>query len=313
VNGIGADKSSYPAHIQARLALAASRLKREIIMQKADIVQAFTKAGLQARIPAIDRLVRPSIRLQATQVAEQTLAPGASKLGGHPDLPEQITWPGKGNTPLSFLAQIRLSDVQAYDSEHLLPPQGMLWFFYDAHQETFGEQPGDRAGWSILFEASATNLQRRSAPAALPAESRFPACALTPHSELTLALQPELELPAFDWSDREQQAYEAVLEALHPGAERAQPQHRLLGYPDTIQDDMREQCQLVSNGVTDSDDPRAAQLQKGNADWQLLLQIDSDAAAKMRWANNGMIYYWTRLADLRASRFDQSWLVLQSE
>lgn len=283
-------------------------------MQKADIEQAFSKAGLQARIPAIDRLVRPSIRLRATPVEESTLVAGASKLGGHPDLPEKVAWPGSRNVPLSFLAQIRLSDVQPFDCEHLLPPQGMLWFFYDARQETFGEQPEDRAGWSILFTpASAPHLQRQQTPAELPTASLFPACALTPHSELTLALQPELELPDFDWSDEEQQAYEAVLEALHPAEERGQPHHRLLGYPDTIQDDMREQCQFVSNGITDSDDPRAAELQKGDADWQLLLQIDSDATAKMRWANNGMVYYWTRQADLRAGRFDQSWLVLQSE
>jgi uncharacterized protein YwqG len=52
---------------------------------------------------------------------------------------------------------------------------------------------------------------------------------------------------------------------------------------------------------------------KGMSDWQLLLQVDSDEHAEMRWATAGMVYYWIKLADLRAGRFDETWLVLQSE
>lgn len=284
------------------------------VMKRTDVEQAFNKAGLQAHIPALNQLTHNSIRLLAAPVDESTLAPGMSKIGGHPDLPASLSWPEMKGKPLSFLAQIRLADVHPLDTEKLLPPQGMLWFFYDAHQETFGEQPEDRAGWSILYDDRPfASLQRQPTPAGLSAESLFQACSITPRSELTLALQPELELPHFDWSDNEQQTYENVLETLQPPAERSKPRHRLLGYPDTIQDDMREQCQLVSHGVTDSDDPRVSDLQKGDSDWQLLLQIDSDASAKMRWANNGMVYYWIRREDLRIPRFDRSWLVLQSE
>lgn len=283
-------------------------------MQRSNIEQAFIKAGLQARIPAIDQLTRNSIRLSAMPVDEIKSGIGASKLGGHPDLPADLSWPTLKKQPQAFLAQIRLADVQAFDSEKRLPPRGMLWFFYDATQQTFGEQPEDRAGWTIFFTADpAPRLQRQPTPVGLPAASLFPTCALTPNNELTLALQPELEIPNCDWSDVEQQAYENVLEILHPPEERALPHHRLLGYPDTIQDDMREQCQLISNGVTDSDDPRAEKLLAGASDWQLLLQIDSDASAKMRWGNNGMLYYWIRQVDLQSRRFDKSWLVLQSE
>lgn len=283
-------------------------------MQRSNIEQAFLKAGLKARIPAINQLVRNSIRLLAVPIDESKLGIGASKIGGHPDLPEDLSWPAFKGEPQSFLAQIRLVDVQQFDHEKRLPPHGMLWFFYDATQQTFGEQPADRAGWSIFFKADPNpRLQRLPTPAGLPAASLFPACALTPSDELTLAIQPELEIPNFDWSEDEQQAYENVLEALHTPEERALPHHRLLGYPDTIQDDMREQCQLISNGVTDINDPRAARLLDGVSDWQLLLQIDSEASAKMRWANNGMLYYWIRRADLQARRFDSGWLILQSE
>jgi uncharacterized protein YwqG len=283
-------------------------------MERTDIERAFINVGLRSRVQAIDGLTRNSIRLLTRPVDESTLRFGDSKIGGVPDLPTGVYWPKFNGQSQSFLAQIRLADVQAFDKDHLLPTQGMLWFFYDANQQTFGEQPEDRAGWRILFSADpSAKLQRAVAPADLPPASLFPSCALTCRSELTLALDPALEQPDACWNDQEQQAYEQALDALQDPAERALPHHRLLGYPDTIQDDMREQCQLASHGVTDSDDPRASTLQAGTKDWLLLLQIDTDAAAKMRWANNGMVYYWIRWADLQACRFDTGWLVLQSE
>ena len=65
--------------------------------------------------------------------------------------------------------------------------------------------------------------------------------------------------------------------------------------------------------MTDANDPRVAELSKGAMDWQLLLQIDSDENAGMRWGNAGMLYYWIKRDDLKARHFDDTWLVLQSE
>ena len=283
-------------------------------MQRNEIEAAFIKAGLTRRLASIEALTRDSIRLLSRPVPEKNLPLGASKLGGSPDLPARSAWPTFKGQPQAFVAQIQVADVAPYDTQGLLPRQGMLWFFYDARQETFGDQPQDRGGWRILFSArQPTSLKRQPAPKTLPGESPFRACALTARRELTLALQPELELPDFDWSDTEQQAYEHVLELLRRPEELAQPRHRMLGYPDTIQDDMRLQCQLISNGIADIDDPRVASLQEGAADWLLLLQIDSDAGARMNWSNNGMLYYWLKRDDLLARRFERSWLVLQAE
>src|SRR5579859_6108263 len=148
--------------------------KRFTSMQRIEIEQAFLKAGLKARISALDQLTRNSIRLSTKPVDESRLAPGISKIGGHPDLPKDVKWPELNGRPQSFLAQIRLADLQQFNSDKLLPEQGMLWFFYDASQQTFGEQPGDRAGWRILFnEKPSTNLQRLPTPAGLPTTSLF--------------------------------------------------------------------------------------------------------------------------------------------
>lgn len=283
-------------------------------MQQQDIERALQGAGFTSLIPALDRLVRPSLRLTATPVDESTLPPGASKLGGLPDLAPGTPWPQWKGLPQSFLAQLRLADLSHTDTQHLLPAQGMLWFFYDAQQETYGDTPDERGAWSVLYQASIpASLQRTPAPAALPADARFHACSLSPSSELTLAQQPALEIPTLKWTDDDQERYDKVYAQFSGPDVRKPPLHRLLGFPDTLQDDMRMQCQLVTHGVTDADDPRAKALAAGANDWLLLLQIDTDERIGMRWASSGILYYWIQQADLHAAQFEKTWLVLQSE
>lgn len=274
---------------------------------------AFVAAGLTRVLKDLNYLARPSIRLHADPVAETTIPIGASKLGGIPDLPTGVEWPDWNKVPQSFIAQIRLADVQAYDTNRLLPQQGMLWFFYDAHQQTYGADPADRGGWQVLYTASNTvSLQRTSFPASLPTESRFTAASLSFSNEITLSQQPQIDIPQYDWTTNEQKQYENLLATYPNPIDHAAIHHRLLGNPDTIQDDMREQCQLVSHGITDSSDPKAAALLNGAKDWQLLLQIDSDEHAGMQWGNTGMLYYWIPTTDLQSQHFNTTWLILQS-
>src|SRR5579884_2125411 len=160
-------------------------------MDKAGIQEAFVKAGLSRVVKDIDFLVKPSIRLSTTAVEEASFKIGTSKLGGVPDLPPGTSWPQWKGVPQSFIAQIRLEDVQPYDINKVLPSQGMLWFFYDAAQEIYGEDPADQGGWSVFFKDDGFgDLQRAAVPATLPAESRFKACSLHFSSELTLPQQP---------------------------------------------------------------------------------------------------------------------------
>lgn len=73
---------------------------------------------------------------------------------------------------------------------------------------------------------------------------------------------------------------------------------------------MRLECQLVSNGIYCGDpsgyqDPRRASLESGAADWQLLIQIDSDAdRLGWMWGDMGRLYFWNRRQDLAAANFE---------
>jgi uncharacterized protein YwqG len=287
----------------------------EVAMDRAAIEAAFVAAGLKRVVKDIDFLARASIRLCGTPVDESALASGTSRLGGAPDLAPGTKWPTWKGLPHSFIAQIRLSDVRASDVDGLLPAAGMLWFFYDARQDTYGDDPADRGGWRVIYAADEDpgTLQHAPAPPGLPLASRFHTASLDFESEMTFSLNPEVDIPNFDWTDAEQQAYETLLSTLSPPEDRASPHHHLLGNAASIQDDMRLQCQLIAHGITGMDDPRADELARGALDWLMLLQVDTDEQIGMRWASTGMLYYWIKRPDLQAQRFEDTWLVLQSE
>ncbi len=284
-------------------------------MDKVDVEKALTGAGLARLVEHSALLLRNSIRITATPADETKLPAGSSKFGGLPDLPPATAWPVWQNVPQSFIAQLHLAELQPYDTQKLLPAQGMLWFFYAAQQDVYGDDPANKGAWQVLFSASAEGekLQRLPAPAQLPQEARFKSASLSYASELTIAVQPELEIPGLQWDNNEQKKYDSVFAAFHASDDPSAPHHRMLGFADVLQDDMREQSQLNSNGITDWDSPEAKKLAQGANDWQLLLQVDTDERLGMTWNNTGRLYYWLKSADLHAGQVNTAWCVLQSE
>ena len=276
----------------------------------ANLRNLFSAAGLSRIAPALLPLQAGSLRLKTRAVDEQQLAPGATKLGGLPDLPAGAAWPAWNGAPLGLIAQIHLDDLRAYPTARVLPDMGWLYFFYDGRQQAFGDKPADRGAWQVLY-APAGPLTRQAAPGGLPAESRFKACAVDFAPEMTLPQNPPVFVPQLDWTADEQQKYEDLLDQHF--SNRSTPRHRLLGQTDEIQDDMHQQAQLLSHGVADDQDPRAAGLAGGTLNWQLLLQVDSDDAAGMRWGSTGRLYFWIEKSALQARRFDNIWMIVQSD
>lgn len=276
----------------------------------ANLRSLFSAAGLSRLTPVLLPLQAGSLRLKTRAVDEAKLAPGASKLGGLPDLPEGTAWPAWNGTPLGLVAQIQLADVHAYPAARELPDSGWLYFFYDGRQQAYGDKPEDRGAWQVLY-APAGPVKRQTAPAGRPDESRFKACAVDFAAEATLPKDPQVFVPKLEWQADEQDKYEDLLDK-HFSA-RGTPRHRLLGQTDELQDDMHRQVQLLAHGVADDQDPRAAKLAAGALDWRLLLQVDSDEAAGMRWGSSGRLYFWIEKAALQKQRFDDVWMVMQSD
>lgn len=146
-------------------------------------------AGLEQLAERILRLARPAVRLNASEVSDEKLPVGASKIGGFPDLQLSADWPRWNDRALAFLAQINLSDLQHFKCCDVLPSEGLLQFFYDEDQRTWGFDPKDRGSWCVRFEANLRGLQRSSG------EKHYPTCRLETREVMTL---PAWECYDFD-------------------------------------------------------------------------------------------------------------------
>lgn len=272
------------------------------------------KAGLARIADDLTKTVAVSIRLTATKAAEKDLGPGSSKMGGTPDLPKGVAWPQRNGIPMALLAQLRLQDVAPYDLQGRLPKSGMLYFFYEASGQAWGFDPKDRGCCAVIYrDDNSDTLRPATPPAGLPQECRFRACRVNFHNEITM---PSADSKEFDpkLSENERELLAELADRIGSGERTA---HRMFGYPDEIQDDMKLECQLASNGVDVGNargysDARRAALEKGADDWQLLLQIDSDAGnLGTMWGDAGRVYFWIRQQDLKKRDFSNVWLILQ--
>lgn len=276
------------------------------------LVAKLAGAGLQPHARAIVELARASIRIDTRGCSLEALQRGASRFGGVPDLPARFAWPRYNGRPLSFLAQINLSEVPPV-SGSALPRTGFLAFFYETETMRWGFDPADRGCSHVaFFDVPAAELERAAPPMASPIVETFKPCALSFAAQVDLPDPSDLIFAALDaeLQDERRSAYIEVGSSLHPDT-----YHHLLGHAQVIQNDMRAECQLASNGIdvgTPGGYRQGEALSAGAVDWELLLQIDTDEEGPgWMWGDVGRIYFWLRKQDLAARRFDQTWLVLQ--
>jgi len=283
---------------------------------KAQILSKAQEVGLSRILAEIDQLIESSIRLYPSYIDETQIPLGSSKIGGMPDLPRSIEWPSWESGPMSFIGQVRVSEVKAHDSEGVLPARGLLYFFYDCEQTAWGYLPAHGEGCKVFyFDGPDTELARTEFPSDLPIGSRYCPCAVRPSREDTLAHIDSLLTEELDLTPQERESYWNLLEAVEPPPWPATA-HRLLGHPDQIQGDMQLECQLASNGIDVGGgagyrDPRAPSLRQGARDWRLLFQVDSEENAGMGWGDSGRVYFWIKSQDLEQRDFERVWPVLQ--
>jgi Domain of unknown function (DUF1963) len=133
------------------------------------VIEVIRQAAREAETPAVvvEAVIArsaPSIRLLLQAYPTGTnWRLGGSRIGGLPDLPEDVDWARLRpetfsfikeplvHTPMSFLMQINLAEIAPFDVAHLLPRTGILTFF-------FRERPG---GW-VWRASSSTNLNTPS-------------------------------------------------------------------------------------------------------------------------------------------------------
>jgi uncharacterized protein YwqG len=236
-----------------------------------------------------------------------------SKLGGMPDIDPSFEWPEWNGSPMSFLGQIDLSSLPRIPGMEAMPPVGMLYFFYDQEQGTWGFDPKDLGSWKVYYLENTDSLRPLDPPPGLPSESTFREVPLLPGIRDTY---PSFERLEPNLSGDLDGAYE-IEDRLRELSRPPGPEHQIGGFPNPIQgDSMEKEAQLVSNGLYCGDpsgynDPRAQDLSSGSKEWLLLLQVDTDEKARMMWGDAGMLYFWIRRTDLERREFSKVWMILQ--
>lgn len=277
---------------------------------------------------ALQDSLRYSIRLHTALANEDELELGATKIGGRPDLPEDISWPDWRDAPLNFLAQIRLADIAAYDLNSRLPHEGTLSFFFD--YTNWGKRGREAEGSlaTVLHIPEDVTLQRLTWPDVLDVRERYTPLAVTSFAREVTA--PGFESPIIeqcgftlnslyppdDTSEHAMTARRiedvmlAIDRFLHDTYDSRGCVHRLLGYGDDIQGAVESGWHRLAQEITASEPILPAFSAVQEVDWWLLLQVDSDENG-MTWGDVGRIFYGLPRQALAARDFSQTIADLQ--
>ena len=308
-------------------------------MKKAKFHELIENLELSRLTTKLEQAVLPSIRLITQPMSENQTTVGASKIGGLPDLPKHYSWPSVEGKPLTFLAQINLTESYAFDLDTCLPKNGWLYFFFDqeVYLQLILQNLPTKPSWKVLYYDDGLNdLQRTklpvlpfgytSTPSLYYAKREYPAHEVVFASELTLPDYSSYDPDSLQrlgitepLSEAEEEAYYELQFILNYGKKRSEedfssirPCHQLLGYATPMQWDVLQNCVRELNNEFNYGSTTQNNLTDEANKWQLLLQIDEDFSASIRWVGSGRIYFCIRKQDLAQKNFDNVWLVLQS-
>ncbi|MCM3131177.1 YwqG family protein [Paenibacillus polysaccharolyticus] len=274
---------------------------------------------------------RWGIRLDVSTTDEYRRT-GNSRVGGHPDLPDNLDWPlTEDGVPMTFLAQLNMVDLSPYtpnDGRGTLPERGMLYFFIGRVDAAYPIEH------RVIYEPSTYNLVRRE-PDGATALGGEPTIA---HSVTVL---PNLELPTHAYIDAAALAEQVNISEAVPDDERAVEGSLLerylefesdwnhpsplnwggmFGYPDGQHPDAEHRAlsyielgeahngseQECVKKLTAHYDGEEERTWEELSDTLLLLKIDTNDAIGFQWLDCGELQFFIRDADLEAEQFDHT-------
>ena len=192
---------------------------------------------------------------------------------------------------------------------------GLLSFFYDFEETPWGGDPADLSASRVIYTPTMDRLAAHETEGSDEWSIAEHAIEFARIETYPDGSSDEFEsAPALCVLDDDQR--NAYYDFRGASEEGERSLHHLLGHAHIIQEDMRLQAQLVTNGLSygsaqSREHPQFAELAQGASDWMLLLQIDTDDTLNVMWGDAGMIYFWIRKEDLAARRFDQTLCVMQ--
>lgn len=121
-----------------------------------DTIRAISKrVGLGEHAEALAALCRASIILEPASGHSPRVH---GRLGGAPDMSPNAVWPRRDGWPMTFLAQIDMSEARLFDDESLLPSAGLLQFFADLGSGKAWDDGAAGSGVRVVVQPEAHDL-----------------------------------------------------------------------------------------------------------------------------------------------------------
>jgi uncharacterized protein YwqG len=300
-------------------------------------------------------MARPCLKFMRKPWRDAEIPLGASKIGGDPDMPLGMRWPTRPpypdaderdgdfldeSFPLPFICQLDLEDLSRHGEffHPLLPKEGRLLVFIDVLNWYGGGVPTDRVAMRLIWDSSPRKqLTRRPSPDTLVEHCQERAPSWQTSSWIDLASAWALEVhPMYSvtecWTERYPVDHPASRNFGKCYSELKQLSHKLFrpttgqdfgdhlgGWPEPLQDDPRNEAQLLSHGIepySGSRSSREEKLLEQADEWQLVLSLSLEAAEGIRIAygenTDAQLFVMMREKDLKAARFKKVWMVAQT-
>ncbi|MGN1227745.1 MAG: DUF1963 domain-containing protein [Christensenellales bacterium] len=241
-----------------------------------------------------------------------------NKIGGKPNLPNDLDWPTCNGTPLSFIAQIDLSTLP--QNNGIIPnTSGAIFIFGILVNDCFfGDEENGQQAYKLLYSQN-INAKERNFPKKLDKEAQYEANYITPQNiikELPETVGYGFELKNVNLTDKSidnyNEYYEAYINKQNTLANLKENETLKFGGYETP---MQSKGRLMYNNKFAKHDTGANDLANNIAenDWILLCEIKSnkDKNENMYIGDAGIIYVYIKQSDLINCNFENVFIEMQ--
>lgn len=284
-----------------------------------------SRDGLEDHADEVIDSLLPTVRLRSGKDVVDKLKVGASKFGGHPDLPQGKAHPTRNGEPLHLLMQLRLADLPHKHLKDLkLPKVGILWAWVDKlsyfelppNNRIDGRTPYghlDPATYQLTYSEEETLLKRTPFPGYSKKNDSesvepFPQTKLTPFATQTLS--PNIRQRHWDAIGSTTPAWHLSLDATREIEEdEREGNHQLFSGVETLEEDLQFEAEALSNNLLPWSLPAKTKkkFEAAKVEWRFFLKLDSDfRALGWCWGDAGSLFWYIRDRDLNARKFENA-------